>query len=171
MPMFFSKIGRLSLVGGLAVTLLAWGAVEVWAQRGAEGRAPAASTSRATTSALLLTVEHSALPPPTPPPRGARISFADMEDDTPSSSEQYTVRYFTTPAAATLPLLLVFDYRTVSLPMVNHSTAMRLPTTPAGYHAMDIPIPRAYSPVLHWRATLASRGRVLQRIESVDWPQ
>ena len=155
----------------MLVAVTAWGASAAWGQH----RAPAVRRQGAArqegTSALLLSVERSALPPPTPEPFGAHLSFEDVLPDAAKPREQFTVRYFTTPLAATLPLVLVFDYCSADAPTATHSAAMRLATTPAGYLAADVLIPPAYSPVLHWRATLAFHGRVLQRIESPDWPK
>lgn len=159
------------LAGMVVAGVAAWGTATAWGQQRAPGGRGQGAARQEGTSALLLTVERSALPPPTPEPFGAHLSFEDVMPDDSKPREQFTVRYFTTPLAARMPLVLVFDYCSADAPTATHSMAMRLATTPAGYLAADVLIPPTYSPVLHWRATLAFHGRVLQRIESADWPK
>ena len=163
---------RFFLVLGMAAVLCGGGAVAAQAQwLGAAGGRPTGVVPQAKPAAVLVLVERANLPPPPPVPRGARIAFPDDNATGKRSSEKFTATYFTTPSAARLPLVLVFDYCSADAPTALHSIAVRLDTEPNGYHAVDIPIPPEGSPVLHWRATLALRGRMLQKLTSADWPE
>ena len=142
------------------------------AQRPTVGGRPAAvPASQARPPAVLVLVERANLPPRTPPPMGARIAFPDETSGGRQSVEKFTATYFTTPAVARAPLVLLFDYCSVAAPTALHSIPVRLETAPNGYHAVDVPIPPEGSPVLHWRATLVLRGRPLQKLTSADWPE
>jgi len=166
-----ARIMRICLLGAMAAVWCGGGATTALAQRPVAGVRPTAAVPQSKPAAVLVLVERANLPPPTPAPRGARISFPDEKTTSKRASEKFTVTYFTTPTVGRSPLVLVFDYCSADAPTALHSIPVRLETEPNGYHVVDVPIPPEGSPVLHWRATLALRGRKLQKLASADWPE